>query len=320
MKRTFLIVTIVTVMLAGFNQCKLKRNSKIDYLGQTPPEDKPILFAPGIVSTAHFEHSSPTISPDGKEIYWSRVELPLSRESLHKIIYVKKVGDQWTNPEVASFSGINVDDNPSFSSDGNRIYFYSRKPYTDANNSMSLHDIFYSERTKNEWSDPIKLSSVINTPEIESGPSLTKEGDIFFSRGSIFYFANKKEDTYTEPIAVLNDTLNNKFLNITPFINAEGTVLLFGSVNRPDGFGASDLYVSFKQKDGNWSCPKNLGEKVNTGSNERFPSLSPDGKYLFFVSNRSKEENIRSEILPENGLGDIYWVDAKFIEELKTDI
>lgn len=83
-------------------------------------------------------------------------------------------------------------------------------------------------------------------------------------------------------------------------------MLLFGSINRPDGFGASDLYVSFLNDNGSWSEAINLGEKINTAANERFPSLSPDGRYLFFVSNRSKPENLSAQDKPQNGLGDIY--------------
>ncbi|MFX1513426.1 MAG: hypothetical protein ACFFCQ_12635, partial [Promethearchaeota archaeon] len=42
-----------------------------EYLGLTPPKITPEIFAPGIISTHHHEHSFPTFSPDGREVYWS---------------------------------------------------------------------------------------------------------------------------------------------------------------------------------------------------------------------------------------------------------
>lgn len=54
------------------------------------------------------------------------------------------------------------------------------------------------------------------------------------------------------------------------------------------------MHISFKDDTGNWSTPKDMG------LNGELPSLSPDGKYLFFIKN-----------------DDVYWVDAQIIESLK---
>jgi len=48
-----------------------------------------------------------------------------------------------------------------------------------------------------------------------------------------------------------------------------------------------------------------MGSLINTDMLERFPSISPDGKYLFFTRNKGSE------------ISDFYWVSAKIIEELK---
>jgi hypothetical protein len=47
-----------------------------------------------------------------------------------------------------------------------------------------------------------------------------------------------------------------------------------------------DLHVSFWREDGSWTEPLNLGEGVNSSSAEVRPYVSPDGRYLFFTSNR----------------------------------
>jgi outer membrane protein OmpA-like peptidoglycan-associated protein len=68
-----------------------------------------------------------------------------------------------------------------------------------------------------------------------------------------------------------------------PAVNPEGTVLIFSSKQK-DGAGGYDLY--FAQRSGSkdpWGAATILGANVNTGGNEVFPSISPDG-YLYFSS------------------------------------
>ena len=76
-------------------------------------------------------------------------------------------------------------------------------------------------------------------------------------------------------------------------------MLVFDSA-RPGGYDEFDMYVSFRRPDGTWSEGHNLGEKINRG-HRSMPSLSPDGKYLFFACE-----------------GDIWWADAGVIDELRA--
>ncbi|MCP4723396.1 MAG: hypothetical protein GY863_00090, partial [bacterium] len=75
---------------------------------------------------------------------------------------------------------------------------------------------------------------------------------------------------------------------------------------RPGGYGSADLYICFRQSDGTWSDPVNMGANVNSNGYDYCAILSPDEKHLFFSSSRT-------------GNGDVYWVDAKIIEELKPE-
>lgn len=67
----------------------------------------------------------------------------------------------------------------------------------------------------------------------------------------------------------------------------DGKTMIFTSSNRRDGFGGSDLYQSTKDESGEWYIPINLGKEVNSPSWESEPSLSADGKKLFFSSRRA---------------------------------
>jgi len=75
-----------------------------------------------------------------------------------------------------------------------------------------------------------------------------------------------------------------------------------------------DLYVTFRNENETWGKPQNLGEKINTRYSESFPFVSRDCKYLFFNSNRPSSLNNESM---EYFYGNIYWVNAQFLEELK---
>jgi len=63
------------------------------------------------------------------------------------------------------------------------------------------------------------------------------------------------------------------------------------------------LYISYRNPDGSWTAPKNMGDMINRGEG-RFPSFSPDGRYLFFTSYRT-------------GQAGYYWVDAQIIDYLQ---
>jgi hypothetical protein len=64
--------------------------------------------------------------------------------------------------------------------------------------------------------------------------------------------------------------------------------------------------VSFRQPDGSWTVTIGLGEPINTKEMERFPAVSPDGKYLFFTRDTPAHDE------------DVYWVSAGIIGKLKA--
>ncbi len=76
----------------------------------------------------------------------------------------------------------------------------------------------------------------------------------------------------------------------------------------------SDLYISFRNDNGLWTKPKNLGRTINSAAKDEYPYISPDGKYLFFNINRPSALNKNK--IPD-GPGNIYWVNANFIDKLK---
>ena len=98
--------------------------------------------------------------------------------------------------------------------------------------------------------------------------------------------------------------VNTEYNEHDPYIAPDGRCLFFTS-DRPGGYGSADLYVCFRRADASWSDPVNMGETVNSDYYDYCAMLSPDEKYFFFSSSRS-------------GNGDVYWVDAAILDELKS--
>ncbi|SMD37945.1 WD40-like Beta Propeller Repeat [Reichenbachiella faecimaris] len=92
------------------------------------------------------------------------------------------------------------------------------------------------------------------------------------------YFAEwdeQSEQWVNEKPFVHND---DSYSTSSPAISPDGTVLIFSS-DKPDGYGASDLYISFKEPQG-WSAPENLGQEVNSEGREGFPYIYKDQLYF----------------------------------------
>ena len=61
--------------------------------------------------------------------------------------------------------------------------------------------------------------------------------------------------------------------------------MLFAVYGRDERYDKEDIYISYREKN-TWSTPKILGEPISTKYNDTSPFVTPDGKYLFFVSDR----------------------------------
>lgn len=275
---------------------------KGEYFGQKPPGTTPEIFAPGIVSTNKSEFNA-AFSPDGNDFFFS-INEPSGRETM---IYMRQVNDQWTTPQSAPFVSKQSDCDPFFSQDGSRLYFISTRPKKDKPDSKDW-DIWYVERTDSGWSVPNNVGPPVNSDNDEYYVSLTREGTIYFASdraggfGSFDIFRSEfVEGQYLKP-ENLGASVNTKYLEHDPFIAPDESYIIFTSVDRPNGFGAGDLYISFSRQDGSWTEAKNLGKAFNTSGYDFCPMVSPDEKYFFFTKG-----------------GDVFWVSIEAIMQLKPE-
>lgn len=97
--------------------------------------------------------------------------------------------------------------------------------------------------------------------------------------------AEKNESgKWTAPRSI-SKNINSELNEGTCTISADGRKLIFTSCEGRNTLGGCDLYESIKTGD-DWSIPRNLGPGVNSVAWESQPSLSADGRTLYFVSDR----------------------------------
>lgn len=115
-----------------------------------------------------------------------------------------------------------------------------------------------------------------------------------------------------EPRQKLGKHVNTGTWIAHPYIAPDESYLIWDQ-RHEDGFGGSDLYISFRAEDGSWLPAMNMGDKINTELSESSGNVTDDGKYLFFSRGQWEIKEDGSE----NWVGRPYWVDAQVIELLR---
>jgi hypothetical protein len=199
---------------------------------------------------------------------------------------------------------------PFISADGKRLYFTAILPPGD----KPWHsDLYVAMRQGEGWGAAKPLPAPVNTAASEWHVSLTAKDVLYFCserdggrlKGDIFR-AVPVGGSYR--VEKLPDTVNTAANDCDPLIAPDESWLIFHS-DRPGGFGAHDLYISFRDHAGHWSQAVNMGPRINTSAWEMAPSLTPDGKYLMFVRRKAFVTAEPSRI---------WWVSAAIIEGYRT--
>lgn len=244
--------------------------------------DRAVLFAPGVVSQENSMEFGISFMPDGRTAYFTSQ----GEEFEHVVIYETRYRNgAWEEPRVASFSGEFFDADPFVSPDGERLYFFSMRPRS-GDEPLDMPDIWYLAREGEKWSAPKPLDRPVNTPDSGEGfVTATAEGTLYFSSvprtrsagEHDIYRSRLVHGVFQEPEHLAIE-IQTTFSN--PMISPDEDFLIVDS-RQPGGYGESDLYVSHREGS-SWSTPRNLGPRVNTEAEEGTPSLSPDGRLLFF--------------------------------------
>lgn len=272
-----------------------------DYLGQKPPGQTPVKFMPGLISTEDFELNS-VFSPSGRFFLFSR-----RVNGQFKVFQSIRTGDTWSEPQMASFSRTypgHADVDMMFGPDGKRLYFISQRPLKGY--PLDRYNIWHTDVTPLGWTTPEPLGPHINGQPHELYPMIVGNGSLYFStdRGDSLgafdtYRAQGRDGGFDTP-RPLSRAINSEFSEGDIFVAADESYLIHVSTGRPDSLGSGDLYISFKDEDGQWLPDQHMGDLINSDVIDFCPMVTPDGRYFFFSRG-----------------GDIYWVDATILEQFR---
>jgi tetratricopeptide (TPR) repeat protein len=137
---------------------------------------------------------------------------------------------------------------------------------------------------------PVNMGPEINTADDEYLPVATAdESTLIFTRkinNNEDFYKSVRVDGKWQTATYLSSNINTPDYNEgAQSISQDGKYLFFTGCNRPDGLGRCDIYVAQKKGD-DWGKPFDLNPPVNTPGWESQPSISADGRTLYFVSNR----------------------------------
>jgi len=140
------------------------------------------------------------------------------------------------------------------------------------------------------WQPPVRLAEITAAGREDYEPRLSWDGlTLFLVRGKAgtnadIYVSTRSPQRWSDPQPL--GEINSEHDDLGPEPSADGSTLYFYS-NRPGGLGGYDLWMARRGANG-WSPPTHCGPQVNTEFNDYGPALSPDGRLLYFASNRPR--------------------------------
>ena len=273
----------------------------IDYLGQTPPQAEPVVFAPGIISVEGRFDMGFTMSPDGKTMAFGVAHE--SDTNQNNIYFLRKSEQGWSEPTLQPLANNRNVFFPMFGPKGEQFYYARAIPGADT-------DIYAGSYSNGKVVDDYSLADSINSQYREAGHGLAQDGLFLFTSnrdqaqpwgGDIYTLVDSLNQTYVKKVKSLSSFYDEESL----FLSPDGDYVIFQSW-RPEFESKHDLYISYRTDHSDWTEPKRLPNSINSPEIEQRPFVSPDKKYLFF--SRTTMKLVGMDTLFDS---DIYWVSTK---------
>lgn len=246
------------------------------YFGQKPPGLNSEPLERGLLTTEGWELGG-VFTPETKEFYFTTA-----------------AADAPLDPSVTVFRQENrVWKKYDFYSTGDDIMYSKDK---------------YIERTDSGWSAIKSLGAPFDTIPIMRLTASSKGTLVFdeFTRdGNGVLRYSRLINGKREAPKPLSKEINTGKWTAHPFIALDESYIIWDS-EREGGYGDSDMYISFRQKDGSWGAAINFGDKINTDGEDGGGYVTPDGKYLSYCP-RCKPPYDRM------------WMDSQVIEDLRAN-
>jgi outer membrane protein OmpA-like peptidoglycan-associated protein len=173
----------------------------------------------------------------------------------------------------------------------NRLIVTSKRPTIEG--YIQGDDLWFTDREGAGWSRALNYGGIINSEKDEGSPYITPDGEyVYFVQCETedglgdcdIYVAQMDYNGKWQNIRNLGENVNTKYWDSQPYLSMDGEYLYFAS-DRPGGQGGTDIWRCKRLRNGKWGPARNLGPEVNTGGDEKSPTLAPNGTDLFFSSN-----------------------------------
>ncbi|NIJ55574.1 OmpA family protein [Dyadobacter arcticus] len=186
---------------------------------------------------------------------------------------------------------------PIISPDGKTVYFSRISHPQNTHGPKGSQDIWFSELKNDKWTQARRLPPPLNKEDYNSLYSITPDGNTLLVKGSYkngvyetrgFSTSKKTARGWSAPnkIELPGYSKISKGQFDCGYLSTDGKALVM-SFSEKKNSKTDDMYVSFKQKNGEWSKPLNLGPEINTEEfTETTPFLAPDGVTIYFSSDR----------------------------------
>jgi outer membrane protein OmpA-like peptidoglycan-associated protein/Tol biopolymer transport system component len=186
---------------------------------------------------------------------------------------------------------------PIISPDGKTIYFSRVSHPQNTHGPKGSQDIWYSELKNDKWTQARRLPPPINKEDYNSLYSITPDGNTLLVKGAYkngvyetrgFSTSKKTARGWSAPnkIDIPGYAKISKGQFDCGYLSTDGKTLVM-SFSEKKNSKVDNMYVSFKQKNGTWTKPIDLGKEINTDEfTETTPFLAPDGVTLYFSSDR----------------------------------
>lgn len=284
-KLTLLSIALVLGLSANVYAQKSIWKTKNAYLGQKLPGDTPEVFGAGMLAKADtFAFDRVAFSDNGTEFYYPTNNTWFSGVN-SKIRYMKFENGKWNGPFVLNKHYYA----PTFSVDNQTLYFLGGQG--DGKHSF----VWQSHRTATGWT----------APEVY----LKKDYGLYdfmpTSNGTCYAASNVHPDKRTDfqdydvselkmsatdtSIRSLGEPLNTPGFDGDFFVARDESYIVISAKEQKDY--ECELWISFHKKDGSWTAPASLGDKINNDPAHRWGEyVTPDGKYLIYSTGHSPKD------------------------------
>ena len=186
-----------------------------------------------------------------------------------------------------------IEAKPIISPDGKKLYFVRQDCPYNIGGKRDAQDIYYSDYVSNRWRLSENVGRPLNDKEPNGICSVSPDGNTIlvinaygsdgYQIGSGVSISERTSSGWSAPIQIKI----NEFTNVNEYedyyLSNSGQTLLM-AIQDHASYGDQDIYVSFRNEDGSYDKPINIGEQINSPGSEFSPFLAADNRTLYFSS------------------------------------